>query len=148
MVKWGWRKCAVFILILSYIILLHFGILGCDTMLFGTCLSNYMLLSSNWTGLETSSSGINPMRDTHNYYVYENQRWNPLTGYTSHGLPTDRYMWSDVTGKHKRTREKTKLLSMHWQWVRDLAGLRKHTNGNMSGSWDWLFGTINACRVW
>jgi len=44
-------------------------------------------------------------------------------------------MWSDVTGKHKRTREKTKLLSMHWQWVRDLAGLRKHTNGNMSGSW-------------
>jgi len=104
-------------------------------MLFGTCLSNYMLLSSNWTGLETSSSGINPMRDTHNYYVYENQRWNPLTGYTSHGLPTDRYMWSDVTGKHKRTREKTKLLSMHWQWVRDLAGLRKHTNGNMSGSW-------------
>jgi hypothetical protein len=108
-------------------------------MLFGTCLANYMLLSSNWTGLETSSSGINPMRDTHNYYVYENQRWNPLTGYTSHGLPTDRYMWSDVTGKHKRTREKTKLLSMHWQWVRDLAGLGKHTNGKMSGTRDtWL----------
>jgi tectonin beta-propeller repeat-containing protein 1 len=65
------------------------------------------------------------MKDTHSYYVYENQRWNPLTGYTSHGLPTDRYMWSDVTGKHKRTREKTKLLSMHWQWVRDLAEFRK-----------------------
>ncbi|XP_066998371.2 tectonin beta-propeller repeat-containing protein isoform X2 [Anabrus simplex] len=68
-------------------------------------------------GLETSSSGINPMTDTHSFFVYENQRWNPLTGYTAHGLPTDRYMWSDVTGKHKRTREKTKLLSMHWQWV-------------------------------
>lgn len=57
------------------------------------------------------------MVDTHNYYVYENQRWNPVTGYTSHGLPTDRYMWSDATGRHKRTREHTKLLSMHWHWV-------------------------------
>lgn len=67
------------------------------------------------------------MTDTHSYYVYENQRWNPLTGYTSHGLPTDRYMWSDVTGRHKRTREKTKLLSMHWQWVRDVDEFGKHT---------------------
>ncbi|KDR11313.1 tectonin beta-propeller repeat-containing protein isoform X6 [Zootermopsis nevadensis] len=81
-------------------------------------------------GLETSSSGINPMTDTHSYYVYENQRWNPLTGYTSHGLPTDRYMWSDVTGRHKRTREKTKLLSMHWQWVSDWS-IDYHTPGGV-----------------
>ncbi|KAJ9585855.1 hypothetical protein L9F63_020497, partial [Diploptera punctata] len=80
--------------------------------------------------LETSSSGINPMKDTHSYYVYENQRWNPVTGYTSHGLPTDRYMWSDVTGKHKRTREKTKLLSMHWQWVTDWS-IDYHTPGGV-----------------
>lgn len=65
----------------------------------------------------TSSNGINTMVDTHNYYVYENQRWNPVTGYTAHGLPTDRYMWSDATGRHKCTREHTKLLSMHWHWV-------------------------------
>lgn len=57
------------------------------------------------------------MIDIHNYYVYENQRWNPVTGYTAHGLPTDRYMWSDATGRHKCTREHTKLLSMHWHWV-------------------------------
>lgn len=57
------------------------------------------------------------MTDTQDYLVYENQRWNPLTGYTSTGLPTDRYMWSDVTGKQKRTREHAKLLSMHWHWV-------------------------------
>lgn len=57
------------------------------------------------------------MTDTQNYYVYENQRWNPLTGYTGAGLPTDRYMWSDSTGKHKRTRELTKLLNRHWHWV-------------------------------
>lgn len=70
-----------------------------------------------YIGLGTSSTGINTMVDTHNYYVYENQRWNPVTGYTAHGLPTDRYMWSDATGRHKRTREHTKLLSMHWHWV-------------------------------
>lgn len=68
-------------------------------------------------GLEASSTGVGPMSDTHNYYIYENQRWNPLSGYTSHGLPTDRHMWSDVTGRHKRAKEHTKLLSVHWQWV-------------------------------
>lgn len=70
-------------------------------------------------GLEASTGKIHPMTDTHNYYIYENQRWNPLSGYTSTGLPTDRHMWSDVTGKHKRSKEHTKLLSMHWQWVSD-----------------------------
>ncbi|XP_038215394.1 tectonin beta-propeller repeat-containing protein [Zerene cesonia] len=64
-----------------------------------------------------SNEGIHSMTDTQTYCVYENQRWNPLTGYTSTGLPTDRYMWSDVTGKHKRTREHTKLLSRHWHWI-------------------------------
>ena len=29
------------------------------------------------------------------FYIYENQRWNPLSGFSSSGLPTDRYMWSD-----------------------------------------------------
>ncbi|OWR45032.1 tectonin beta-propeller repeat-containing protein [Danaus plexippus] len=63
------------------------------------------------------NEGIHSISDTQTYCVYENQRWNPLSGYTSTGLPTDRYMWSDVTGKHKRTREHTKLLSRHWHWV-------------------------------
>ncbi|KAK0160372.1 hypothetical protein PV328_007788 [Microctonus aethiopoides] len=69
--------------------------------------------------LGSNNTEMNIMTDTHNYVVYENQRWNPVTGYTSHGLPTDRYMWSDVTGRHKRTREHTKLLSMHWRWISD-----------------------------
>lgn len=68
-------------------------------------------------GLSTNSTGINSMVDTHIYYIYENQRWNPLSGYTSHGLPTDRNMWSDITGKQRRSKEHTKLLSIHWQWV-------------------------------
>ncbi|XP_030032628.1 tectonin beta-propeller repeat-containing protein isoform X2 [Manduca sexta] len=64
-----------------------------------------------------SKEAIHSMTDTQTYCVYENQRWNPLSGYTSTGLPTDRYMWSDITGKHKRTREHTKLLSRHWHWI-------------------------------
>ncbi|XP_053971353.1 tectonin beta-propeller repeat-containing protein isoform X1 [Hylaeus volcanicus] len=85
--------------------------------------STAWVYTGGWGGLFLkgldSNTGINTMVDTHNYYVYENQRWNPLTGYTSHGLPTDRYMWSDASGRQKRTREHTKLLSMHWHWVSD-----------------------------
>lgn len=76
------------------------------------------------------------MMDTHNYYVYENQRWNPVTGYTAHGLPTDRYMWSDATGRHKCTREHTKLLSMHWHWV---SGRKESIDNDIDLSWSsWL----------
>lgn len=70
-------------------------------------------------GLETSTTGINTITDAQNYYIYENQRWNPLSGYTTTGLPTDRHMWSDVTGRHKRSKDHTKLLSLHWQWISD-----------------------------
>lgn len=106
--------------------------------------------TSGWGGafLKGLNSGgeINAMTDTQNYFIYENQRWNPLTGisriyiyiylktfrilmrfyfyemnlkigYTSHGLPTDRHMWSDATGKQKRSKENSKLLSSRWHWV-------------------------------
>lgn len=72
-------------------------------------------------GHDSSSSGVYPMSDIHIYYIYENQRWNPLSGYTDHGLPTDRNMWSDATGKQKRSKEQTKLMSVHWQWVRGIS---------------------------
>ncbi|XP_031344755.1 tectonin beta-propeller repeat-containing protein isoform X2 [Photinus pyralis] len=65
------------------------------------------------------SHNINSMTDSQDYRLYENQRWNPVSGYTSTGLPTDRHMWSDATGKQKRTRDQVKLPSMHWQWVSD-----------------------------
>lgn len=68
-------------------------------------------------GLERTMAGIHPMTDTYSCYVYENQRWNPLSGFTTRGLPTDRPMWSDSTGKVRRSKETTRLLSMHWQWV-------------------------------
>uniref|UniRef100_A0A673W408 Tectonin beta-propeller repeat-containing protein 1 n=1 Tax=Salmo trutta TaxID=8032 RepID=A0A673W408_SALTR len=52
-------------------------------------------------------------------YIYENQRWNPVTGYTNRGLPTDRYMWSDATGLQECTKANTKPPSPHWTWVAD-----------------------------
>lgn len=40
--------------------------------------------TNGWGGIFlkglTSGGEINPMTDTQNYYIYENQRWNPLTG--------------------------------------------------------------------
>ena len=33
---------------------------------------------------------VNPMSDQKYFYIYENQRWNPVSGYSSSGLPTDR----------------------------------------------------------
>ncbi|CAH1183527.1 unnamed protein product [Phaedon cochleariae] len=65
------------------------------------------------------SHAVQPMSDSQDFRVYENQRWNPVTGYTSAGLPTDRYMWSDASGRQKRTRDQAKLMSSRWQWVSD-----------------------------
>lgn len=61
----------------------------------------------------------NAMNDNQDYRIYENQRWNPISGYSSSGLPTDRYSWSDITGKQRRTKDHVKLLSRQWQWVSD-----------------------------
>ncbi|CAH1130207.1 unnamed protein product [Ceutorhynchus assimilis] len=65
------------------------------------------------------SQNIYQLTDSQDYRVYENQRWNPVTGYTASGLPTDRHMWSDVTGRQKRLKDQVKLLSSRWQWVSD-----------------------------
>ena len=56
------------------------------------------IYSGGWGGAHfksiDSSKGeyLAPVEDSRYYYVYENQRWNPLTGFTSHGLPTDRFV--------------------------------------------------------
>ncbi|XP_073983179.1 tectonin beta-propeller repeat-containing peroxin 23 isoform X1 [Rhodnius prolixus] len=88
-------------------------------------------------GLQQTSFGIHPMTDTYCCYVYENQRWNPLSGFTSRGLPTDRPMWSDSTGHHKRSKETTRLLSMHWQWITDWAIDFKTPGGVDAEGWQY-----------
>lgn len=90
-------------------------------------------------GLASSSHGINTMTDIHNYYIYENQRWNPLSGYTAHGLPTDRNCWSDATGKQKRSKENSKLLSVHWQWVGNTIGFQASRKRTYSTKFPFIF---------
>ncbi|KAM6155831.1 LOW QUALITY PROTEIN: tectonin beta-propeller repeat-containing protein 1 [Rhynchocyon petersi] len=70
-------------------------------------------------GLGSSTNNIYPQTDVKSIYIYENQRWNPVTGYTSRGLPTDRYMWSDASGLQERTKASTKPPSPQWTWVSD-----------------------------
>ena len=65
----------------------------------------------------SNEEGIFPQSDTRHMYVWENQRWNPVTGFTYRGLPTDRHTWSDQSGKHQRTKQSIKLPSRHWTWV-------------------------------
>ncbi|KAM8844684.1 tectonin beta-propeller repeat-containing protein 1 isoform 1-T2 [Spinachia spinachia] len=55
--------------------------------------------------------------DVRSVHVYENQRWNPMTGYTDKGLPTDRPMWSDEAGLQECTKGNTHPPSPQWSWV-------------------------------
>uniref|UniRef100_A0A673UPR8 Tectonin beta-propeller repeat-containing protein 1 n=1 Tax=Suricata suricatta TaxID=37032 RepID=A0A673UPR8_SURSU len=72
-------------------------------------------------GLASSTSNIYTQSDVKCVYIYENQRWNPVTGYSSRGLPTDRYMWSDASGLQECTKAGTKPPSLQWTWVSDWA---------------------------
>ncbi|XP_033840451.1 tectonin beta-propeller repeat-containing protein 1 [Periophthalmus magnuspinnatus] len=72
-------------------------------------------------GLASSTDNIYTQTDVKSVFIYENQRWNPVTGYTSRGLPTDRYMWSDASGLHECTKTNTKPPSPQWTWVSDWA---------------------------
>uniref|UniRef100_A0AAQ4R217 Peroxin/Ferlin domain-containing protein n=1 Tax=Gasterosteus aculeatus aculeatus TaxID=481459 RepID=A0AAQ4R217_GASAC len=72
-------------------------------------------------GLASSTDNIYTQVDVKSVYIYENQRWNPVTGYTNRGLPTDRYMWSDASGLHECTKTNMKPPSAQWTWVSDWA---------------------------
>ncbi|XP_051926678.1 tectonin beta-propeller repeat-containing protein 1 [Hippocampus zosterae] len=72
-------------------------------------------------GLPTCNDQVYTQTDVKSVYIYENQRWNPVTGYTNRGLPTDRYMWSDASGLHERTKTTTKPPSPQWAWVSEWA---------------------------
>ncbi|XP_070617355.1 tectonin beta-propeller repeat-containing protein 1 [Erythrolamprus reginae] len=73
------------------------------------------------SGLAGSPENIHPQTDVKSIYIYENQRWNPVTGYSNRGLPTDRYMWSDASGLRECTKANTKTPSPQWSWVTDWA---------------------------
>ncbi|XP_051958981.1 tectonin beta-propeller repeat-containing protein 1-like [Xyrauchen texanus] len=70
-------------------------------------------------GLASSTDNIYTQTDVKSVYIYENQRWNPVTGYTNRGLPTDRYMWSDASGLKECNKTNTKPPSPNWTWMSD-----------------------------
>ena len=50
--------------------------------------SRCWVYTGGWGGAHhkpAASNCVNPMTDTKYYYIYENQRWNPLTGFSSSG---------------------------------------------------------------
>ena len=64
-----------------------------------------------------SAHGIHPVTDESYVYVYENQRWNPVNGFSSRGLPTDRPPFSDVSGLIAYNKENMPLPNRHWTWT-------------------------------
>ncbi|XP_037079904.1 tectonin beta-propeller repeat-containing protein-like [Pollicipes pollicipes] len=67
---------------------------------------------------EHGGSGLlNTMTDTRYFYIYENQRWNPISGFSYHGLATDRPTWSDRSGQLALTKDTVLPPSRHWTWV-------------------------------
>lgn len=57
--------------------------------------------------------------DVRSYYTYENQRWNPVSGFTKRGLPTDRPSWSDKSGLVECLKEWVTPPSSQWHWISD-----------------------------
>jgi hypothetical protein len=79
-----------------------------------------------------SSSGGSGMRGRQCIECYENQRWYPLTGWSSRLLPTDRPAWSDEAGLTERTKYSFDFLDL------DLEGLSATSGGGAaSGGMDW-----------
>uniref|UniRef100_A0A671R3A9 Tectonin beta-propeller repeat containing 1a n=1 Tax=Sinocyclocheilus anshuiensis TaxID=1608454 RepID=A0A671R3A9_9TELE len=51
--------------------------------------------------------------------TFENQRWNPVDGFSDRLLPSDRWQWSDVTGLKHQPLGDFQLPSENWEWEAD-----------------------------
>ncbi|XP_045618254.2 tectonin beta-propeller repeat-containing protein isoform X1 [Procambarus clarkii] len=102
----------------------------------------YTYTGATGGGLYKTSSndtGVQIMSDVRHMYVWENQRWNPVTGFTHRGLPTDRHTWSDQTGRHHRAKETIRLQSRHWSWTSEWC-VDYHTPGGVDRE-GWQYAT-------
>ncbi|RXM32905.1 Tectonin beta-propeller repeat-containing protein 1 [Acipenser ruthenus] len=98
-------------------------------------------------GLGSSTDNIHTQTDVKSIYIYENQRWNPVTGYSSRGLPTDRYMWSDVSGLQECTKASTKPPSPQWTWVSDWCIDYNTSGGTDREGWQYAADFPAKCKI-
>ncbi|XP_046393744.1 tectonin beta-propeller repeat-containing protein [Ischnura elegans] len=114
--------------------------------------SQHLLGSGGDGGVGRGSSAgakVQAMSDTRAVHVYENQRWNPLTRYSSVGLPTDRPSWSDRSGRHRRSKDSSRLPSRHWHWATEWSVDFSVSGGVDSEGWQYAFdfpATFHASR--
>nr|XP_061830301.1 tectonin beta-propeller repeat-containing protein 1-like isoform X3 [Nerophis lumbriciformis] len=80
---------------------------------------------------------VHRQTDARSVQVYENQRWNPVTGYTDKGLPTDRPMWSDESGLRECTKGNTHPPSPQWSWVSEWAVDQTVPGGTDKEGWQY-----------
>ncbi|XP_061160008.1 tectonin beta-propeller repeat-containing protein 1 isoform X1 [Syngnathus typhle] len=83
------------------------------------------------------AGGVHQQSDIRSMHVYENQRWNPMTGYTDRGLPTDRPMWSDESGLRECTKGNTQPPSPQWAWVSEWAVDHNVPGGTDKEGWQY-----------
>ncbi|XP_068192159.1 tectonin beta-propeller repeat-containing protein 1 isoform X1 [Antennarius striatus] len=92
-------------------------------------------------GQQLTSAGdaveLHQQTDVRSVHVYENQRWNPMTGYTDKGLPTDRPMWSDESGLKECTKGSTHPPSPQWSWVSEWTVDYNVTGGTDKEGWQY-----------
>ncbi|XP_075880246.1 tectonin beta-propeller repeat-containing protein 1 [Nelusetta ayraudi] len=83
------------------------------------------------------AAALHQQTDVRSVHVYENQRWNPMTGYTDKGLPTDRPMWSDESGLKECTKGSTHPPSPQWSWVSEWAVDHAVPGGTDKDGWQY-----------
>uniref|UniRef100_A0A3B4TWI6 Tectonin beta-propeller repeat-containing protein 1 n=1 Tax=Seriola dumerili TaxID=41447 RepID=A0A3B4TWI6_SERDU len=124
--------------------------LACDLMFWRHVPGHLRCVESNslglvwgigWDGTAWVYSGhavqMHQQTDVRSVHVYENQRWNPMTGYTDKGLPTDRPMWSDESGLKECTKGNTHPPSPQWSWVSEWAVDHNVPGGTDKEGWQY-----------
>lgn len=65
------------------------------------------------------SDKITLMHSDEEHVIFENQRWNPVGGFSQSLLPSDRWAWSDRTGRINCAKEGYALPSSTFRWIGD-----------------------------
>ncbi|XP_038067772.1 tectonin beta-propeller repeat-containing protein 1-like isoform X2 [Patiria miniata] len=62
-------------------------------------------------------SGVGTQTDHKHVCIYENQRWNPILGFTDRPYPINETGWTDEAGKMECSKEAVNPPTRHWQWI-------------------------------